>query len=675
MSEDARKFLTRRWFVKTFGVVAGSFMAFGITGCRDSDTLYNDVYTDWSDEIDYDTDMKNMVNRPDSPATTNLPQIYETESELFEEEYELPEYDEETNDDEEVEEEITDENSHNSTTASSSTVEGSSGTVGAGTGGTADGDLGSGDGDGDGSGEGEGDDSDEDGDEDGDDLDAVSVGGNQQGQNPLENDATSKPSSYGPVIAFGEIANLVMLLSQTGGDGLWACDDTFYEAAQTQFASSFNPSAIRHGYWSKYSSSMNTMSTKKFNKLCAAIEAADTPPVYVIYDAQVGCPLTEDQVATLEETYGIQTQYHAVNQKSYLKSTMGYMYVMFKHLATEKEMKARYQAYWTWHDNLLDEIKTSIGGIAAWSGETKSNIYYDQNTTSTVSGSKKLSTSDTKWTVIVDDWDESASYDYNGVKSTVGIGITRLGYTWSPASYYLQLGGVINNSAAYKQCDGTQSSALRNYVWQFHPKMGLPKGSNGSNFSLSGDDQIGAHGTDNLLDLMLLAKNMEYGAGNLAEPTNFPAVIVRNQDYAERMEKCCKSGNIYACYYMEANATSNNNGYATTGLLQKDTTNALWRSYVGFAGDSVDVSSKYKSTDAPFEILVNPHGLYSSWLDGGVESVLEAAWAAESFGLGSLSTSYGVNSKQIVSEFYSTFYGQAPSSANLTKILDGSFAE
>ncbi|MCD8206999.1 MAG: hypothetical protein LUD72_03580, partial [Bacteroidales bacterium] len=158
-------------------------------------------------------------------------------------------------------------------------------------------------------------------------------------------------------------------------------------------------------------------------------------------------------------------------------------------------------------------------------------------------------------------------------------------------------------------------------------------------------------------------------AGNLGSVKSFPAVIVRDSTIEGYMKRSCKNGGIYGAHYLEAGATKNNS-VASVGISYNN--NAQWHAFVGYAGSGAAVSSQYKNTDTPFDIYVNPHGVYSSWLDGGVEAVLEAAWACEQFGISSVNTSYGGSAKAVVKQFYKDFYGN--SSPDTTKILNGSYA-
>jgi len=67
-----------------------------------------------------------------------------------------------------------------------------------------------------------------------------------------------------------------------------------------------------------------------------------------------------------------------------------------------------------------------------------------------------------------------------------------------------------------------------------------------------------------------------------------------------------------------------------------------------------------------YEIAVNPYGA-TSWVDGGVESILESVWAAYSF----FGTIEEQSVRDTISEFYAKFYHYELSESELDDILNG----
>lgn len=651
--------LTRRSFLRVFGLAAAPLVIGGVSGCRPTDTLTKNVYADWATDVDYDSPTKSLVNKPDKDPTTSLPKLYKTKSEAVEEEVQTPEKQDETKQDKQTPEAEHDDKADGDAKVKKGSKEKAS-------------------------------DSKEKTDKE---LDSAgrkkaSVGGNEVGKDASK-DATDEPELSGSVIAFGEMANIVLLL---GGKGaLWAADDEFLKAAKSMYPTATIKS-VESGLLSSYNANSSTMPNKQFKQLCARLDKLkeDERPVYVIYDGGVGCPLTDDESALLKKRYKIETKYFFLSNVSYLKNSMNWIK---KALAGgsgfEKKPSEQYDAYWDFHDTLLKDVGSCNGGAAIWSDARVPSIDFSTGRKSKLDA---VDQDKLMWTLLIDQWDKRASYSYKNVasslKSSNGLGVCTLGYDWSPVSYYLQRAGVLNNAAArYQNGDNNfKNQTYYRYVWQFDMKYGQPSTlknirtiKNGS--LTSEDDQINRSAEG---DILLRAQDGSCGLGKHGN-AQFPAVIVASSDAKKRMERDRNGKGVYAPHYLEAGSTGNNANNNAMGLpyaSNKASKKALWRAYVGREGDvdeeSCEALEAYATKPAnAYDVLLNPHGVYCNWIRGSVESVLEAAWAYEAIvaehrdGASSLSTSYGNSAESVVAKFYETFYGKSP---NTSKILKGGYA-
>ena len=651
-NSNGRTPLTRRSFLRVFGLTAAPFVL-SAYGCRPTDTLTQVVHADWATDIDYDNPTKSLKNAPDREPTTSLPKLYETESENVEQEMEDPVYDETSTD---------------STTTAPQTEYQKDAEEKDNTKGKKDTPK----------------ESEEEPEEKPKEKSygkkRSSVGGNDVGTN-ASSDATAEPDKSGSVIAVGEIANIVALLG--GKDALWATDDVFMRAGSQIYASS-TLSATRSGYWSTYSTSGKTMKAKTFSKLCKALDKVgqDALPAYFIYDGSVGCPITTDQAAHLQKEYGIESLYFFLNTVDTLKNAMNYIKKILKD-SFEHDATQRYDEYWDFHDKLLEQVNDAQ--VAAWGAETSPNMNFKDG--GEFKSSQVMDSTEAYWTLLINGWDTGVSYNQGGIKAKYGLGYSTLGWQWSPVSYYLQQGGVINNAAARYQASGNSFNAkttYNRYVWQMGLYYYMPTTRYLTGASLRDDEDTIHANADG--DILMRAQSGKFGLGNLAGTGRFPAVIVPTKKIKKYLEADRDSGSgVYSPHYLETNSTGNNAAGPVMGVVyesSKATKGSLWLAYVGREDGDIDertadtcfADSKYKSTTKAYDVLVNPHGVYSDWIDGSVESFLECAWANQEIAGAKLSTDYGNSAEAIVSTFYETFYGASCSNSQASKILAGNYA-
>ena len=660
-------------------------MASGLCGCRPTDALTETVYADWATDIDYDSDTKTLKNVPGKEQTEALPMLVPVEDKIDKTEEESdPVFD---SDFEFItsEEEVPQIQYSEDALPSDTTATGGEGS-GSGDSGQNDPESTSDDGgweslddtddEGDSPLADEDDDEDDDSDTESEGEQEVDVGGNNVGSD-ASRDIMEEPDKQGSVIAFGEIANICALL---GGKGaLWCADDEFLEKAASLYGADL-VDAVHSGFFPDYSTRSKTLSTKKFKELCTELDSLDASsrPVYFIYDGSIGCPISDSQASTLQNDYGIEIRYFFLNRVATLKNAMNYIQKILASNA-EYDAGARYDQYWQFHDGLLADIANANGGIAAWSlGADSANMSFADGLT--LDGARVMAEDRMRWTLLVTDWDDGVSYDHGGVASKGGLGISRLGYLWSPVSYYMQCGGVVNNAAArYQVADYSfdQKTDYYRYVWQmalyYYPPLNSNKWQSLSGASLvDKKDRVSSNS-----DILMRAQNGTVGLGKYGK-RQFPTVVVTDPDYKRNLQSNSGYGELYGAHYLALGETDNNPNNSAMGV--KYSGGSAWWSWIGRegdyeTGDEPDIA--YQTTNDPYDVWVNPHGYYSSWVNGSVESVLEAAWAFEYLYQAyedspiGLSSAYGTTAADVVTYFYTTFYGNAPDTDG---VLDGSYA-
>lgn len=658
---------TRRSFLRVFGLATAPLVLGGVSGCRPTDTLTNKVYADWSTDIDHDSPMKSLVNKPNKEPTTSLPKLYKTESEAVEQEVQTPQVED---DSPSQDGQLTPEAKHSDKAEKDEKVKKGS--------------------------KKKAKKKEEEEQEKEDEIDTagkerVRVGDNKgKIGKDASKDATDVPERQSSLIAFGEVANVVLML---GGKGaLWAADGEFLKAAKSLYPKS-TVSSVHDGFWDDYSEDSQTLTKKQFKQLCAALDEVDESarPAYLIYDGSVGCPITDSEASTLKSLYKVDVRYFYFTNPEKLKNTISWiMKALDGASGIEKDPSAQSKAYWEFHDGLLKEITDLNGGIGAWTNATESGRENWDFSTGKKTKDSVVSQSDLMWTLVIEDWDKGARFNnknaVSSLESRYGLGMCTLSYDWSPVNCYLQRAGVLNNAAARYQTHGWPG-AYQRYVWQF-AMVGSQQSTRLSTKTVSGGkltstlDQLNG-GTD---DILLRAMDSSCGLGKRGA-ARFPAVIACTQEAKTCMENDRDSGDgVYSPRYVKAGETPNNPHNDAMGLAwasKAESSGALWRAYIGREGDDIDeddspANEEYsKNPQSAYDVLLNPHGYYSSWVGGSVESFLEAAWAYENIvakyrdSAKSLSTSYGNSAEAIVTKFYEEFYGSAP---DVSKILSGGYA-
>lgn len=274
-----------------------------------------------------------------------------------------------------------------------------------------------------------------------------------------------------------------------------------------------------------------------------------------------------------------------------------------------------------------------------------------------------------KYTLYVSDWDAGARYGNSDFDSSHGVGIAQLGSKASPLVYYLDKAGVTNTAAAgpkFSNATANRSSV----VWQLKANYAANKYADFTSLDKSKAtfDLTGGSGFDNAL---------LYSSEGGAFTDAFPGLIVATQkirnDYL-LPDMMLANGLYHPFGSIDAGSFGTVVGYkpgavsyeSAIGFVSGRTTSVLYDEAGVLSANYVD------------HVYVNPHGLYSSWTDGSIESVLEVPWAYAAISLkGNKDTDVGLavngasTPSSIAVAFYEEFYGYSPSADDLSTIFSG----
>ncbi|MGI6721332.1 MAG: hypothetical protein ACOX4I_02055 [Anaerovoracaceae bacterium] len=276
--------------------------------------------------------------------------------------------------------------------------------------------------------------------------------------------------------------------------------------------------------------------------------------------------------------------------------------------------------YISYCEDLRDEVQDSFG----YFGENKIDYDNDYEATGRRKVVKGKLTSRGKYTLYVSQWNPDASISLSqGGKQLAaeqGLAYTENGYSRSPLSYYMSVGGVLNNAAVFRP------SSIGSYaVIPFYMDT-MDVSSSANIYSKTGS----------FVSYEAGETDINLGAGK------FKYLVVDSKATRNAvLDSQSKTHGLWRVYPKIMVGSKSQNGYESGGLLV--------HSYIS----------------GNYDVLVNPSGV-GDWADGSAESVLEAAWACDKFnGVGDV--------KSTIKDFYSKIYGYDLSESQIDNILNGSY--
>lgn len=446
--------------------------------------------------------------------------------------------------------------------------------------------------------------------------------------------STPDDNVYSTAAAVGEIATIVRMLGWEGA--LVATSQSV--GSRTLISQVFSDISDVPTVWTGDGS--DGLDVNGFNQLL------EIKPDVVYYSPDCGS-LTQNQIDVLGENGIAVTILDSMNYATGVKNNVLAIGQQMGEAAKSKSME-----YEAWFDATISKpgrrgigrySPTSIIGIAASSyGGSYINANYDSDGTS--SGSFQDSDRDPysggMATLFISDWDDTASYYLAGEHTADGreivengMAVANTGYTNSPISYYMSMGGVSNTGA--RASNETYNRTY--YVASMTTCFVLNSGQYDVRSDLIGRGGDGAHYTTSIeAYCSYLGADKSY----LSNAPEFPAVVVANQNIKNRIE----SSNFHWKVHDRLVESSVLRGYKMLGTS---------RNYVASA------------IQGDYDVYVNPDGV-GSWMEGSAESPLETLWITNMF-----HGSY-FNIGQEIYDFYNQFYGYQLSNSQIDAILAGS---
>lgn len=593
----------RLWAVVVGALVLAAVVLLAATGCRPSDTLVEVVYTQDADVVDYDAGQKNYELSPDADELHSLPDSTEDESDSSHEKTTttVPVFGVPPTTDEAVEQVFYNENSGVSRTAPvfpddpNDMAEDQERTQDVSNGGW---DFAP-----DEPGEAE------DEDAGAEESDTAARGVSMHTDDPKVYNASGgllAPLENVQCIAtIGEYANLALML---GGPGtVVGADDDFLESegAQRVFG------AEQWGFddipvlWTR------NATTGAYELDFDALLEADPDLVWVPDGVEL---VSEEQRAELldrginVEPVPAMSSVRAIKEMArWLGSTLGDHTVS---LVNASERAARYVDSYLGDD--IDALISENGGLT-----TYGNVDY--------SGENHPIANRSNWTVLVTDWDAQARFS-SGVFDAEGIAIATCGYGWSPADFYLSVGGVNNSAAQFPVPAMAGKVSGDYYVWQFNMSMLDPSLVDGV-LAVSDFGET-SYGWSQCLTGAPASVNRDAVFATSLGADDFRYLICTTQAATEALiaardtDTASQSG-LYAAYdYSVGEALQE------SGVGPRTSDGVLIRAVIGSTnGGTTSIGQdRVAAGEAPYEVATCANGLYCDWVAGSAESFLLAFW-------------------------------------------------
>ncbi len=299
------------------------------------------------------------------------------------------------------------------------------------------------------------------------------------------------------------------------------------------------------------------------------------------------------------------------------------------------------------------------------------------------SGEKHGSNGTSNWTVLVTDWDANATYDA-GLWTDEGLAIATAGYGWSPANYYLSVGGVNNNAAQFPVPKMAGKKSGDYYVWQFNMSMLDPMLVDG--YLATSDFGDTSYGWSQCLVGAPAIVNRESTFETTLGADDFRYVLCATQEQAEALREARDEGTqaqqgLYAAYDYSVGAA-----LQESGVGPRNTDGVLIRSFIGQMGSPLEQGGtesigqvRASQDEAPYEVATVGNGLYCDWVVGSVESFLLAFWTDDFYDAAASDEDGVVTVDEVdftaldeeAARFYGEFYGYELSEDDLDQLHEG----
>ena len=464
------------------------------------------------------------------------------------------------------------------------------------------------------------------------------------------------PPEVDHIAAFGQLAVIVQMI---GGEGaLVAADNELLTDSGFQKVFSDEGASDITVAWSDDG-------TAEGLDVDALIESgADT---VLVTSSDYSDDLSSEQRTQLNEAGVTFTVVADLTNSTLIKSavkTVGKMLKSSTEIANAGQTTELASEYVEFHDEIISQCIDANDGL----GSYNSNIYELRNTKSYSYNNSA------KFTLLIDAWDSSVRWA-DGSLTMNGIGISNTGYASSPVSFYIQAGGLVNTAAAKagKKNVGTHA------VWQFAQGYRCYK----TNFTYDEGGEFDESLTSTSSSDRLSIASTSWGDVFLAAPSDgevtiqgsssgiapssfgseeFPKVIAATQEIKEKLiANSEEEDGAYRAYEFWQ-------PHSIGGQYGPTFYDKAW-ACIGCPGTTAGNAFADNDYVIPDDaVVVNPHGLFSSWTEGGsVEAVLEAVWVNDEVN----DDTESIGWKDELKEFYSTFYRYDLTSSDIEAIEEG----
>lgn len=315
----------------------------------------------------------------------------------------------------------------------------------------------------------------------------------------------------------------------------------------------------------------------------------------------------------------------------------------------------------------IDALVEENGGLTTYGG-----VDY--------SGQGGAAASETTWTVLVTDWDAEASYNA-GIWEARGVAIATAGYGWSPADYYLSVGGVNNNAAQFPVAAMAGRTTGDYYVWQFNMSMLDPARVVG----VKAVEDFGetSYGWSECLVGAPATVNREAAFETTLGADDFLYVICATDEAAQALAAARDEGTASQTGLYAAYDYSRGEALQESGVGPRTADGVLIRAVIGASGEGeLSIGQERAAAgENPYEVVACGNGLYCDWVAGSMESFLLAFWTDDFYDAGGagdpdLATGGAVDVGAVdfsgldeeASRFYLEFYGYELTEQDLEQI-------
>ncbi len=446
-------------------------------------------------------------------------------------------------------------------------------------------------------------------------------------------DPNQKPPKISKIAASGAYATIVAMI---GGKGALAATD--YTTLHSKFSDVFDCSGVKTGW--KSDGEMDVDAIIESGAGAVLLKAKPSNSIQKkLKKANVNITLIGDLYTSQEIKDTVKT--------------VGEMLSDSTSIQYKGKTQDRASDYIEFHDRVVKASCDANGGLAQ-----AGNCGQLQKSSAKDKANNSFSSDSATYTALVVEYDSSAKYvgeSKAGWKITQpGLAFGNAGYSSSPVAYYIQAGGLIDNSSYELRRETGGGLAPLWQFWSFKFKKSEWSGSSINKVSSSVEDALKKENK-----LLLATQENSLEALNLGDSfgtDTFPKLIAKSARIKQGIISNSK----------ELKSTLHPFGFVSSDVISHLGPTIDIYTCIGFSKDLTG-SNPLGSSIPEESIEIQPTGLFCDWTTGTVESFLESAWVNDVV----KGNSEKVSWENEVQEFYSAFYGYDLTSSDWNYIKAG----